>query len=171
LTYEIEIAGRIRRVSVRREGGGFAVAVDGRSFHVDAARTDPHSLSLIVDDGPVPGTSLDVAVADGASNGRLTVQVGALPIPVTMNGRRGWRSRQAASTAAGPQRIATPMPGKIVRVLVKVGDVVAPRQPVVVVEAMKMENELRAARGGTVAEVHGREGASVDAGALLVVIQ
>jgi biotin carboxyl carrier protein len=63
------------------------------------------------------------------------------------------------------------MPGRIARMLVKVGDVVVPRQPVVVVEAMKMENELRAARGGTVAEVHGREGASVDAGALLVVIQ
>jgi biotin carboxyl carrier protein len=63
------------------------------------------------------------------------------------------------------------MPGKVVRVLVKAGDRVAARQPVVVVEAMKMENELRASREGTVAEVHVREGMSVDAGALLVVIQ
>jgi biotin carboxyl carrier protein len=63
------------------------------------------------------------------------------------------------------------MPGKVVRVLVKGGDPVAARQPVVVVEAMKMENELRASREGTVAEIHVREGMSVDAGALLVVIQ
>ena len=59
------------------------------------------------------------------------------------------------------------MPGKVVRVLVKAGDTVRARQPVVVVEAMKMENELRADRDGTVAEIHVREGKSVDAGALL----
>ncbi len=59
------------------------------------------------------------------------------------------------------------MPGKVVRVLVKPGDAVRARQPVVVVEAMKMENELRAGRDGTVAEIHAREGTSVDAGALL----
>jgi biotin carboxyl carrier protein len=63
------------------------------------------------------------------------------------------------------------MPGKVVRVLVKNGDTVLARQPLVVVEAMKMENELRAGRDGTVAEVHAKEGASVDAGALLVEIR
>jgi biotin carboxyl carrier protein len=56
-------------------------------------------------------------------------------------------------------------------VLVKAGDRVSARQPAVVVEAMKMENELRASREGTVAEIHVREGMSVDAGALLIVIQ
>jgi biotin carboxyl carrier protein len=64
-----------------------------------------------------------------------------------------------------------PMPGKVVRLLVKAGDTVAGRQPVVVVEAMKMENELRASRDGTVTEIHAREGMSVDAGTLLIVIQ
>jgi biotin carboxyl carrier protein len=63
-----------------------------------------------------------------------------------------------------------PMPGKIVRVLVEPGDRVRARQALVVIEAMKMENELRAARDGTVAEVQAREEMSVDAGTLLVVI-
>ena len=63
------------------------------------------------------------------------------------------------------------MPGKIVRILVAAGDPVRARQAVIVVEAMKMENELRAGRDGTVAEIHTTEGASVDAGALLIVIQ
>jgi biotin carboxyl carrier protein len=63
------------------------------------------------------------------------------------------------------------MPGKIVRVLVSTGETVQARQPLVVVEAMKMENELRAARTGTVAEIHVKEGASVDAGALLIEIR
>jgi biotin carboxyl carrier protein len=63
------------------------------------------------------------------------------------------------------------MPGKVVRVLVGPGDLVRARQPLVVVEAMKMENELRAGRDGTIAEIHAKEGTSVDAGALLLIIQ
>ena len=62
------------------------------------------------------------------------------------------------------------MPGKVVRVLVNKGDSVQARQPVVVIEAMKMENELRAGREGTVAEVPVRNGQSVEAGALLALI-
>jgi glutaconyl-CoA/methylmalonyl-CoA decarboxylase subunit gamma len=72
---------------------------------------------------------------------------------------------------SGPHKLTAPMPGKIVHVLVRAGDPVAARQPLVVVEAMKMENELRASRAGTVAEVHAHEGQSVDAGTLLVTIQ
>jgi biotin carboxyl carrier protein len=63
------------------------------------------------------------------------------------------------------------MPGKIVRVVVRPGDAVRARQTVVVIEAMKMENELRAARDGTVGELHAREGAPVVAGELLAVIR
>ena len=170
MTYEIEIAGRTRHVAVRRQGGGFAVTVDGRTWRVDAARSNPQTLSLIVDTPSLSRTSVDVTIVPGRSSDRMMVQVGRTPVVVALNGRR-WRSAHAAAPDGGPQRIATPMPGKIVRVLVKPGDVVAARQPVVVVEAMKMENELRAVRDGTVAEVHGREGMSVEAGALLVVIQ
>ena len=96
------------------------------------------------------------------------MHVGATPVAVTLNGRRRWgRKDDGAGAGSGPQRLVAPMPGKVVRVLVKAGDAVTARQPVVVVEAMKMENELRASRDGTVAEVHVREGQSVDAGALL----
>jgi biotin carboxyl carrier protein len=100
------------------------------------------------------------------------VHVGGTPVAVTLNGRRRWgRKDDGGGAGSGPQRLVAPMPGKVVRVLVKAGDTVAARQPVVVVEAMKMENELRASREGTVAEVQAREGMSVDAGALLLVIQ
>ena len=63
------------------------------------------------------------------------------------------------------------MPGKIVKVLVKPGDAVEPRQGLVVIEAMKMENELRATRGGRVKDVHVAEGDLVEAGRLLTVIE
>jgi biotin carboxyl carrier protein len=82
-------------------------------------------------------------------------------------GRGGAASDQVAS---GPRRIVAPMPGRVVKVLVKPGDTVDARQGLVVVEAMKMENELRAPGAGTVTEVKVTEGASVEANSVLVVI-
>jgi biotin carboxyl carrier protein len=76
-----------------------------------------------------------------------------------------------ASLAAGTQRVLAPMPGKVVKVLVKAGDEVKARQGLVVVEAMKMENELRSPKDGRVSDVLVAEGASVEAGRLLVVVE
>jgi biotin carboxyl carrier protein len=186
VTYEIEVGGRIRRVTLTRAGGRFAVTLDGRTWRIDAARVDANTLSLIVDDADEKGAvplfrtdaagagygpgSGEVTVTPGPSAGQLTVQVGAVPVTVAVDGRRRW-SPADDPAGAGPQRITAPMPGRVVRVLVRPGDQVKARQGLVVVEAMKMENELRAGRDGTVAEVHVREGLSVDAGALLIVVQ
>ena len=169
MQYEVEVGGRLLQMTVTRSGDGFAVAVDGRTRQVDAARIDAHTLSLLVD----TVWSKEVSIAADPVGGQLGVHVGATPVAVTLNGRRRWgRKDEGAGTASGgPQRLVAPMPGKVVRVLVKSGDPVTVRQPVVVVEAMKMENELRASREGTVAEIHVGEGMSVDAGALLLVIQ
>ena len=169
MQYEVEIAGRLLHVAVTRAGDGFAVTVDGRTRQVDAARIDAHTLSLRVD----TVWSKEVSIAADPVGGQLGVHVGATPVAVTLNGRRRWRRKDEGpgTASGGPQRLVAPMPGKVVRVLVKSGDAVTARQPVVVVEAMKMENELRASRVGTVAEIHVREGMSVDAGALLLVIQ
>jgi 3-methylcrotonyl-CoA carboxylase alpha subunit len=177
MQYEVEVGGRRRQVVVTRTGGTFAVAVDGRTRHVDAARIDAHTLSLVVDsvcpeNSSVRRSGHEVSVVPDRDGGQLTVYVGAVPVAVALNGRRRWgRKDDGRASGSGPQRLIAPMAGKIVRVLVNAGDIVGSRQPIVVVEAMKMENELRASREGTVAEVHVREGMSVDAGALLIVIQ
>ena len=168
MQYEVDIAGRRLQVVVTRSGDGFAVSVDGRTRQVDAARIDAHTLSLIVDSV----WSNEVSIAVDPVSGQLDVHVGGTPVAVTLNGRRRWgRKDEGGGSVSGPQRLAAPMPGKVVRVLVKAGDLVTARQALVVVEAMKMENELRASRDGTVADIHVREGMSVDAGALLLVIQ
>jgi len=168
MQYDIEVGGRHRRVTVAKGGDGFAVTVDGTTHHVDVARIDAHSLSLIVDSV----WSAETSVTADRERGQVTVHVGGTAVPVGLNGRRGFGSRDDhGQSGSGPQRVAAPMPGKIVRVPVAVGDAVRARQAVVVVEAMKMENELRASRDGIVAEIHAREGMSVEAGALLVVIQ
>ena len=174
MRYEVEVGGRLRQVVVARVGDAFAVTVDGRTWGVDAARVDAHTLSLILDRVWLndTGSSREVVVVAEPTTARLTVGIGTTPVPVVLNGRlRSGRRDESVTSASGPRRIVAPMPGKVARVLVQIGEVVHARQPVVVVEAMKMENELRAGRDGTVAEIHAREGALVDAGALLVVIQ
>ena len=186
MRYEVEVGGRTRQVAVTRVGDTFAVTVDGREWRVDAVRIDAHTLSLLVDGvcgtlespnaaagpapaGPRPG--YDVSIAPGGPQGGLIVRVGSTPVAVALDRRRRWGRVDAAGDAgSGPQRLVAPMPGKVVRVLVGPGEAVRARQSLVVVEAMKMENELRAGRDGTVTEIHAREGMSVDAGALLIVI-
>ena len=114
----------------------------------------------------------EITIAPDPASSQLAVHVGASRVLVGLNGRRRFgRNNEGTRAATGPQHVVAPMPGKIVRVLVQSGEAVRARQPLVVVEAMKMENELRAARDGTVAEVHAQEGQSVDAGALLVLLQ
>ena len=174
MQYDVETGGRVRQVAVNRTGDGFAVSVDGRLHQVDCARVGAHTLSLIVDSGPGPSGHVSVyeaTIAPG-TDGRLVVTIGTVPVTLRLNGRRGGGRRQGgAAPGSGPLRITAPMPGKVVRVLVKAGDAVRARQSVVVVEAMKMENEVRADRDGTVAEIHTRDGMSVEAGALLMIIQ
>ena len=192
MQYEVEINSRIRHVLVTRVGDGFAVAVDGRTWQVDAARIDAQTLSLVrsevwsngdtheMPDSQAPPSvrapglmrpagSYEVTIVPDPGSGQLDVWVGSTRMAVTLNGRR--RRRDAGRHAGSrPQRIVAPMPGKIVRVLVQSGEAVRAGQPLVVVEAMKMENELRVGRDGTVAEIHVKDGALVEAGTLLIVI-
>jgi biotin carboxyl carrier protein len=115
--------------------------------------------------------SFDVTVAGDAAAGQLAVHVGSCVVPVALNGRRrSGRKEEGGHSGSGPQRLLAPMPGKVVRVLVNKGDSVRARQPIVVIEAMKMENELRAGRDGVVLELPAASGQSVEAGMLLAVV-
>jgi biotin carboxyl carrier protein len=114
------------------------------------------------------GVVTTAAVTLGPSGGGEAV-VGSHAVPVALANRRR-RARAILGAGNGDQRIVAPMPGKVVKVLVAVGDAVEPRQGIVVVEAMKMENELTVTRAGTVTEVAVGEGTSVEAGRLLIVV-
>jgi len=188
--YEVEVSGTLRQVRVTRHDGRFIVIVGERQWLVDAAQVDSHVLSLLIDDvaGPTtdsPGVtpaggapvnsgrtrSCEIGIGSDPATGQSVFAIQTLPLPVAINPRRHFgRGKDSAAGLSGPQRIVAPMPGKVVRVLGKSGDAVVHRQPVVVIEAMKMENELRALRDGTVAEVLVQEGQSVEAGTLLAII-
>jgi biotin carboxyl carrier protein len=170
LIVHVEAAGRTRAVEVRRNNGGFTVVLDGHEHTVDVSDIGA-TWSLLL------GTqSYEVAFVEGP-DGAMMVHVDGQPVPVSVAplrprwGARGRGALEHGSGTAGPQRIAAPMPGKIVKVLVKPGDAVAARQGVVIVEAMKMENELRSQTSGTVSDVRVKEGDSVEAGAILVIVE
>lgn len=176
--YEIDVNGKVHTVTVSRRGGQFVVALGERHWVVDATAIGGHTLSLLIERNgraAAPGTGLvssrEVAIAIDPATSQLTLGIGSAPLSAGLNTRRRWgRKDDAAQGGSGPQRLVAPMPGKVIRLLAKVGDAVAHRQPVVVIEAMKMENELRAARDGSVSQILVNEGQSVEAGALLAII-
>ena len=167
MKFDVEVAGRQCAVTVERvtETGRFRVVVDDRIHDLEVRPTDL-GLSLLFDDG---GRSVDAA-ATPQNGGDWLVQLPHVDVPVVVDRQRHSRGPRVAG-AAGQQRVTAPMPGRVLRVLVTVGDDVSHRQGLVVVEAMKMENELTAPKAGKVIEVAVTEGMSVEAGRLLVVIE
>ncbi len=172
MTFEVDVAGRTRAVSIERAAGSpghYRVTVDGKVFIVGAARVGDYDLSLT---GDLSSTlSADVQVTPAGRRGEVLVSIAGRAVAVTVNGRRTRSGADTGAHPAGAQTVTAPMPGRVVRVLVGVGDEVAARQPLVVVEAMKMENDLRAPKPGRVTEVTVTRGTSVEAGKVLVVIE
>ena len=159
--FSAEVAGRRVRVEVHVEKGRHVVTVDGRRLDLDVSHTGPSFLSVHVD-----SRSYDVGLEKTAAG--FMVRLRGVAVPVTLAEGAVVVSAKAGRGAA---RVVSPMPGKIVRVLVTPGQTVEPGAALVVVEAMKMENELRATRAGTVVRVHARDGQAVDGGALLVELE
>ena len=169
--FDLDIGGRVRRVRVERQDAHYQVAVDDRVFLVDSRSVNRETLSLLVQDGDGSVRSVDASVQPRPGSSTLDVSVSGQTLPATLLTRFGARPAEGGGSGSGPQQVLAPMPGKVVRVMVAPGDSVEPRQGLVVIEAMKMENELRAARAGRVKTVRAAEGQSVEAGALLVIVE
>jgi biotin carboxyl carrier protein len=169
VTLDVEVAGRVYRIEVRRGAAGEQVTVDGRVVVVDLAPTG-RSWSMLI------GHRSYAVSVEEQSGGTTLVRVNNLAVPVTVTGAGRFgsaasRERLLAGARNGPHRLVAPMPGRIVRVLARTGDTVAAQQALIVIEAMKMENELRAATSGTVTDVRVTEGALVESGAVLAVVE
>ena len=162
MKYRVTIEGRTRELDVIvTPDGGVSVSLDGTPLDVDVVRV-PGGLSLRLD-----GRVHDVAV--GGAPGELQVAAGsARTLAEVSSERMRARARKQGAIGGGAGAIRAPMPGRVVKILVEVGQQVEAGTPCAVVEAMKMENELRAAGPGTVAAIHVEEGVSVEGRALLV---
>ena len=174
MKYHAVVAGKERLVEVVPQGSSYRITIhDGtnedpspRVLVVDAVHLGAEAMSLLVG-----GRSVRCEIEPG-KDGRVAVLVGEEVYPLEMLDERRLRLQRAGGKFAmeGAQRVEAPMPGKVVRVLVKQGEEVQEGQGLVVVEAMKMENELRSPKAGVVAELHAQEGQPVEAGAKLAVV-
>jgi len=162
MLFDATVDGRTLRVEVRAANGRYAVVVDGRPLQVDLVEAGGAFASLLVD-----GHSHEVAFEPqpGGLRVHLRDDVVAVGLADAASGAASPLRR-----ASGPARVLAPMPGRVVRLLVAPGADAEAGQGLLVIEAMKMENELKAPRGGRVLELAVREGQAVEAGALLLVI-
>ena len=153
-------------VEVTGADGHYRVVIGDQEWQVDARLSAQGICSLLID-----GVSYVADVADRA--GAFLVEVGgeSYAIDIEEETRHIIRTRGGAAAGNGGHTVRAPMPGRITHVPVRAGDVVAPGDTLVVVEAMKMENELRATVAGTVREVRVQAGQPVNAGDVLVVIE
>jgi len=163
--YEVHISGKMRDVEFERGASGWRVTLDGRPVTADVVEIAPNTLSILLD-----GQSHEIRVTP-SPDGRLKLQTSTREFTAEVIDPRAWRGRRHGQTEAeGRQQIVAPMPGKVVRLLVKVGDKVEAGQGLLVVEAMKMQNEIRSPKGGAVERVLAKEGQTVNAGEILAIV-
>jgi biotin carboxyl carrier protein len=156
---------RLRIVELERDAERWKISLDGQPVNADAVEIAPNTLSLLLE-----GQSYEVHITP-SPDGMLKLQTGLQEFTAEVVDPRAWRGRgHGALEAEGRQQVVAPMPGKVVRVLVEAGDKVEAGQGLLVVEAMKMQNEIRSPKGGTVERLHVKEGQPVNAGEVLCII-
>ncbi len=153
---------------LRERAGRLEILNDGGKREVDWAEATPQTYSILLD-----GKSYDVRIekgrADDEEGGAVyTVHVGAGVYRVKLRDPRRTRRSGASGAHEGARNIHAPMPGKVVKVLATVGQAVKAGDSLLVIEAMKMQNEIRAPRDAQVETIRVAEGEGVEAGALLL---
>ncbi len=157
---------KARVVELRREGEHLHFAIDGQPVQADAIEISPNTISVILD-----GHSFVIHVTP-SQDGKLKLQCGPHEFSADIADPRVWKGRkQGALEAEGRQQILAPMPGKVIRLLVAAGDTVAAGQGLIVVEAMKMQNEIKSPKTGVVERLLVQEGQTVNAGDVLAWVE
>jgi biotin carboxyl carrier protein len=165
MKYEAEIDGRQVMIELEQRGGSLRALVGDRSYEAEVLRLEEEGAYLII-----VGERIFEARTWSDPSGFLRVKVRDRLFDVKIMDRK--QRRGAAEHGQQGQALLTaPMPGKVVRVLVNQGDDVEAGQGVVVVEAMKMQNEIKSPKAGRVIDLRASEGATVNAGQVLAIIE
>ncbi len=163
---DIRARGETRHINLGRTGSRLRAEIDGRTVEADAVEVSPGTYSILLN-----GESHEVRVTR-LPGGALKLQSGGAEYTAEVFDPRAWRGRRhGALESEGPQQISAPMPGKVVRVLVQTGDRVEVGQGLMVVEAMKMQNEIKSPKSGVVERILVAEGQAVNSGEVLAWIE
>jgi biotin carboxyl carrier protein len=155
-------------VELRREGERVLAVIDDRKYELEIQEFEPTNF-LLKSDGRV----FDCRVNGRPESGKpVEVLVGTDSYLIALTDPKRLRGATSAGAQAdGVFRIIAPMPGKVVRVLAAVGDQIETGAGIVVVEAMKMQNEMKALRAGTIVALNVQVGATVNGGDVLAIIE
>jgi acetyl/propionyl-CoA carboxylase alpha subunit len=164
MTYDIGIDGKHYRLELEQTEGRWNCRVDGRVVEVDAVLARPNVISLRI------GNKAYEIKCERVS-GDLHLWVGSQRFGAEIRDPRSLRSRARATDDHGPRKLTAPMPGKVVRLLVAQGAEIESGAGVLVVEAMKMQNEVKSPKKGTVQKILVAEGAAVNAGDILAIVE
>jgi biotin carboxyl carrier protein len=164
MTHDVTIDGKNHRLELDHADGQWSCRLDGREFAVDAVLARPGVLSLRI------GNKAYEVKCERV--GREThLWVGSRRFSSEVHDPRSLSGRGRTADDHGPRKLTAPMPGKVVRILVGEGSVVEAGAGVAVVEAMKMQNELKSPKRGTVRKVLVGEGAAVNAGDVVAIVE
>ncbi len=153
-------------VELERDGESFRVILDGHPVDANVVKVAASSVSILLD-----GQSFEVHVTP-ALEGKLKLQSGPQEFTAEVHDPRAWRGRkQGGLEAEGRQQVLAPMPGKVIRLLVKEGETVQAGQGLIVIEAMKMQNEVRSPKSGKVERLLTKEGQTVNVGEVLAWVE
>jgi biotin carboxyl carrier protein len=149
-------------VDLQQDASSYKVSLDGHPVDADVILAAPNAVSVILN-----GSAFEIHIAPSL-DGTYKLQTGVHEFQADVRDPRSWRGKKhGAAEAEGRQHVVAPMPGKVIRLLVNVGDVVEAGQGLLVVEAMKMQNEIRSPKKGKVERLHATEGQAVNAGDVL----
>ena len=164
MLYDVTIDGKNYRLDLTRADGRWSCRLDGRAVEVEAVLARPDVLSLRIG-------NLAYEVKSERVGNDLHLWIGSTRFAVEIHDPRSLRGRSRAADDHGPKQITAPMPGKVVRLLVREGDEVEAGAGIAVVEAMKMQNEIKSPKKGTIQKILISEGAAANAGDLLAIVE
>lgn len=165
MIFEVIIEGTTRRVELLRAGSDWQCRLDGKDFPADVSFSQPGVLSILVE-----GKSYEVK--QQPAQGETGIVIGQERFSVVVRDPRSLAARRrTGDDVQGVRKITAPMPGKVVRILAPAGTAVEAGQAVLVIEAMKMQNELKSPKKGMVKRLNVSEGAAVESGEVLAEVE
>ena len=165
MIYHATIDGTEYRLQLERATGGWRCVLDGLEVQIDAVQAQPDVLSVLIE-----GKAYEIRRERVGAD--LRIWVGAQSYTVEVRDPRSLRGRKVGTDhGKGARRLVAPMPGKVVRFLVRENSPVEAGQGIVVVEAMKMQNEIKSPKKGVVLKLAVAEGAAVNAGDVLAIVE
>jgi len=166
MKFVVLIESKPTQVEIVRDGTRYRLTIENKSFSVDAIYPDQHAISLIVD-----GKSYELGLEKRDQNYCIHFSNGTVDLELFDARKYKAAEFEKKSSPSGPLKITAPMPGKVIKVAVTENAEVSEGDPLLIIEAMKMQNELKAPRAGRIHQIHAKAGEAVSPQQTLMILE